>query len=464
MTPPKDHTCEWRDAASALQERVAKLEATIAKLESARMRPHRSEKRPKVKLPPPVPPAPPAAAPRPNDDIRHAVLETEVEKLAVPEAKRTCPECSSTSLRAVGAGKTSTVYDYVGPHFRRRVCQRETLSCRCGEYIVTAAPPERVGEKVQFSASFVAHLVTTKCADNRAQYNLAKEYERLGIPISRSTINSLFHRAGKELAPLVERLFERIRDSVVVQADETSIKLQRATKRAFIWAFLGGGLIGYRFAEDRSGETPRTTLLASPGYIVVDAFTGYNKLLALGGRVRGGCLAHARRKIFEADEKSIALDLIGEIYALERRAKTSGITGTSAHAELRRMARPHFARLLIWAREARRTNGPKSLMGRAAGYIVNNFRELGLFLRTPLVPIDNNASEAALRRIALGRKNYLFVGNVEAGKRLAGLYSLVASCEANGKNPVAYLTDVLLRIGRPGQKIDELLPDRWTPS
>ena len=245
-------------------------------------------------------------APRPNDDIRHAVLETEVEKIAVPEAKRTCPECSSTSLRAVGAGKTSTVYDYVGPHFRRRVCQRETLSCRCGEYIVTAAPPERVGEKVQFSASFVAHLVTTKCADNRAQYNLAKEYERLGIPISRSTINSLFHRAGKELAPLVERLFERIRDSVVVQADETSIKLQRATKRAFIWAFLGGGLIGYRFAEDRSGETPRTTLLASPGYIVVDAFTGYNKLLALGGRVRGGCLAHARRKIFEADEKSVA--------------------------------------------------------------------------------------------------------------------------------------------------------------
>ena len=119
---------------------IAKLEATIAKLESARMRPHRSEKRPKVKLPPPVPPAPPAAAPRPNDDIRHAVLETAVEKLAVPEAKRTCPECSSTSLRAVGAGKTSTVYDYVGPHFRRRVCQRETLSCRCGEYIVTAAP------------------------------------------------------------------------------------------------------------------------------------------------------------------------------------------------------------------------------------------------------------------------------------------------------------------------------------
>jgi hypothetical protein len=89
LTPPKDHTCEWRDAASALHERVAKLEATIAKLESARMRPHRSEKRPKLKLPPLVPPAPPAEAPRPNDDIRHAVLETEVEKIAVPEAKRT---------------------------------------------------------------------------------------------------------------------------------------------------------------------------------------------------------------------------------------------------------------------------------------------------------------------------------------------------------------------------------------
>lgn len=203
---------------------------------------------------------------------------------------------------------------------------------------------------------------------------------------------------------------------------------------------------------------------ASRGYIVCDAYTGYNKLLRLGRRERGGCLAHARRKVFEADEKSEALDLIGEIYRIERDAKEVGIVGTAAHAKLRLGARRPFAELLQWARNTLRAHGPKSLLGRASRYIVNNFRALGLFLRAPQVPVDNNQSEAALRRVALGRKNFLFVGNAEAGARLAGLYSLVASCEANGKNPVAYLTDVLLRIGRPRQKIDDLLPDRWTPS
>lgn len=101
-------------------------------------------------------------------------------------------------------------------------------------------------------------------------------------------------------------------------------------------------------------------------------------------------------------------------------------------------------------------------MGRAARYILKNWRELGLFLRNPRIPPDNNRSEAALRRVALGRKVFLFVGNLEAGENLAGLYSLVASCELHGVNPIAYLSDVLLRIDRhPAAKIDELLPDAW---
>lgn len=460
MPPTKEHGCEWQEYAKKLEERLAKLEEAVRN-----RRGHRSEKRPKTaKMPPPIAPAPAEPTPRAEDDLRHAKLEIEPQLLTVPKKQRVCPVCDSRELRTVGAGKTSTIYDYVAPHFRKRVCHRETLACACGEYIVTAPASERVGEKVQYSPSFVAHVVVAKCADNRAQYNLAKEYQRVGIPMSRSTLNSLFHRAGNELAPLVARLFERIRNSRVVLADETSIKVQTSTKRGFVWAFLGNGLVGYRFALDRSGETPHAVLGDSGGYIVCDAYTGYNKLLKLGPRERGGCLAHARRKIFEADEANEALDLIGEIYRIERAATEAGVVGTTAHAKLRLGARKPFAELLRWARSTLREHGPKSLLGRASRYIVNNFRALGLFLRTPHVPVDNNQSESALRRVALGRKNYLFVGNADAGARLAGLYSLVASCEANGKNPVAYLTDVLLRIGRPRQKVDDLLPDRWKPS
>jgi transposase len=464
---PKDHGCEWQGLAVELQAKVDSMQQRLAQLEKHVIGPQTEKRKKTGKMPPPVPPTPaPLKVAREKDDLRHATLDTEVIPVHVAAEKAKCPECANDGLRAIGSGKTSTIYDYVAPHFRRRVFVRQTLACSCGEYVVTAPAPERVGEKTQYSASFVAHTIVTKCADNRAQYNLSKEYARIGIPISRSTINAIFHRAGTVLGPLFDRLFQRIKASEVVLADETSLRIQRVEKKAFIWAFLGGPFVGYRFSTDRSGHTPSDVLGDSAGWLVCDAYTGYNKLMSAGRRERGGCLAHARRKIFEAKEHpeaGAALDLIGQIYVTERAAKIGNFVGTETHAELRRAARSPFAKLLWWAREQRRTSGPKSLLGRAARYIVNNFRPLGLFLRTPLVPIDNNRSEAALRRVALGRKNFLFVGHAEAGERLAGLYSLVASCEANGVNPIAYLTDVLTRIDRPGEKVDDLLPDAWRP-
>ena len=102
---------------------------------------------------------------------------------------------------------------------------------------------------------------------------------------------------------------------------------------------------------------------------------------------------------------------------------------------------------------------------KAIGYALNNHRALTRFTTDPRLPPDNNRSEAALRIVALGRKNYLFVGNEDAGINIAGLYSLVATCAAHGKNPLEYLTDVLIRISsHPQSRIDELLPDRWQPA
>ena len=107
---------------------------------------------------------------------------------------------------------------------------------------------------------------------------------------------------------------------------------------------------------------------------------------------------------------------------------------------------------------------PKGPMGKAISYILGNWKELTQFLEDVRLPPDNNRSEAALRIVALGRKNFLHVGHEEAGANIAGLYSLVATCEAKGKNPLAYLTDVLGRIGsHPSARLDELLPQNWNP-
>lgn len=468
MVPPsKSHDCEWQEYARTLEQKLETVMQRLGQLEKHVVGPQSEKRKRAAKMPPAVAPVPPEPTARPRKSRRQ--LETEIVPVPVPDADRRCTACGRIDLKPLGEGKRTTLYDYVAAHFRKRVFVRETLACACGRCIVTAPAPDRVGDKTQYAPSFVAHVVVSKCADNRAQYNLAKEYARAGVDITRGTINALFHRAAVVLSPLVARLFARIAASELVLADETSLRMQTTEKRAFMWTFIGGSLIGYRFSTDRSGATPVQVLGDTSGTLLCDAYTGYNKLLSSGRRQRAGCLAHARRKIFDAREDPSAreaLDLLGAIYGVERDAKLQRVEGTERHAVMRReRSRPIFARLLCWARRQLAKHGPRSQVGRAARYILKNWRELGLFLRDPRIPPDNNRSEAALRRVATGRKVFLFVGHEKGGESLAGLYSLVASCELNGINPIDYLADVLLRVDHhPAASIDQLLPDAWTPA
>ena len=199
-------------------------------------------------------------------------------------------------------------------------------------------------------------------------------------------------------------------------------------------------LIAYVFSRSRSGDTPVEVLGETKGKLVADAYSGYNKVTTPSGRERAGCLAHLRRRFFDAqsaapDAAKRAMDFILDVYRVERAALDADLLGTPEHLEMRQT---------------------KNALG--------NWDALTLFLTDAHLPIDNNASERALRVAALGRKNFLFVGTDEAGENLAGLYSLIGTCEVNGVNPVAYLADVLLRVQtHPASRIDELLPHNWAP-
>ena len=238
--------------------------------------------------------------------------------------------------------------------------------------------------------------------------------------------------------------------------------------RPYLWGFVTREVVVYRYAPSRSGDTAKQVLGDSTGRLVVDQFTGYNAVTKPGQRLRAGCLAHARRKLFEQrehPETQDALDLIGAIYAVEHDAKAAQIVCTAAHLELRKQrSRPLFAKLLLWGRRHRHSFEPRSGMGRAIRYLLRNFRELGRFLRFATIPPDNNVAEAALRRVALGRKNFLFVGGEDAGHDLAVLYTLVACCEMHAVNPVDYVTDVLIRVhSHRTHDVLDLLPHRWQP-
>jgi len=343
-------------------------------------------------------------------------MPTEEVVHPVPEADKHCPKCGGGSFSHLGY-EASVTYDYVPGHFVRRVHKREKVACRCGECILTAAPSPKVVARGRYGPGFAAFLVVDKCADSIPIYRIEKRLGRLGIPISRSTMNDVLHDTAECLAPLVERIEQRVRVAEIVLADETSMRLQDRKKKGFVWVFQGRDdltdalLVRYVFATDRSGETPARILGGTDGTLVVDGYTGYNVVTDPEGRRRGGCWCHARRKVYEAmlagDTDAVhGLDLIRSLFRVEHEALVRRIVRTDEHLALRLdKAKPITDEILRWVQGKRGETPPKTPLGEALGYIERQWPRLTLFLSDARIPLHNNDSESALRVVALGR-NY----------------------------------------------------------
>jgi transposase len=481
---PDDHRCPWRDEAEGLRTELDEVRGQLAAVTTAMEALTRRVLGPKSeKVPPPEKELRKDEPPEDAEARRLAALQRRRERAALKdklrsetvihhlgEDQRQCPCCGGVAERQLGTGKQTYLYEYMPGYFVRQCHVQEKAACACGGFIATADAPVRPIEGGHYGAGFLAHIAVTKCADATPLHRLAKQYQRLGIPMSRSTLTDLFHATAEKLAPLSQRLLRLVGETEIVQADETSLVMQVPFRRGFVWTFLTDEIIAYRFAPDRSGETPLAVLGGTRGTLVVDAYTGYNRVVEVDGRSRSSCLAHVRRRFFEAltshpFEARRALDLILDIYRVEHEAKKRGVVRTAAHLELRQTrGRAAMDAFLAWLEEHKDAFPPKGAMGQAISYARNRGDTLTRFLDDVRIPLDNNASERALRIVALGRRNFLFVGNPGCGDNLAGLYSLIATCDLHDVDPLAYLRDVLIRVDtHPASQIDELLPHRWIP-
>ena len=474
---PEDHSCPWRDEAEKLKDELGDLRSQLEKLQR-HVYGRKSEKMPPVaeELRRERPPPPPEAVKKTRAEAREALAQsavTEVVHHRVADEERRCPVCGRRDLTPLGDGKKTVVYEYVPARLVKQVHVQETLACTCGEGVVTAAGAPKALEGGHYGPGLMASVVTQKVADSIPVYRQAKALRRAGIPLHRNTLGDLLHAAARAVAPLSARLLKLIAQADVVRADETyeRVLAKGKTRRAFLWTFRTQRLVGFRFSPRRSGETPREVLEGTQGYLVVDGYTGYNSVVLPEGRVRVGCWAHARRKFFDARttapaEADAMLALIRALYRVEQEAKEAGVTGTPVHLQLRLSKSAAVLRDIdAWLTREAPLHPPKSPLGEAIRYTRGQRKALGRFLERADLPLDNNESERALRPAALGRKNYLFFGNDEAGEHLADLYALVATCEANGVDPQRYLADVLVRVNSTrASRIDALLPHRWSPN
>ena len=266
-------------------------------------------------------------------------------------------------------------------------------------------------------------------------------------------------------------------ESCVIHVDEIPVQMldpgSGKTKRAYLFAYRSGEIgtppiVIFEFATSRSGANARRFLQGYTGALVVDDFAGYKEIFKTTPMRELACWAHARRKFFElhAANKSLmaaeALSRIAAIYEVEREAKDFDALARQRYRVLH--AKPKVEALFEWLSGLRAKMSGNSGAANATDYLLRRKASYVRYLEDGRYPIDNNPIENAVRPIALGRKNWLFVGSELAGQRAAAIMSLVATAKANGIEPFAYLKDILTRLPTHKDKdIDALLPQNFVP-
>ena len=349
---------------------------------------------------------------------------------------------------------------------------RKKYCCRtCQEHVKVAPGPDRVIDKGLLGTGFLAHVITERFGQHMPYYRLEKKYAAEGLEVSRAVMCRSALQCAEILQPIWESMAESVRNKPVVHTDDTPVVLKEAshgesaTGRLWIYRSLDDELV-YDFTESRSRDGPLAMLGDYQGFIQADAFAGYDIFFAPRGRaIEVGCWAHARRYFVRARDSDPtladqAIEQIGRLYAVERVAKLHELDAEGKRKLRQSSASPVLAELREWLE----STGPKVLdkspLAKAIHYALSNWAALVRYVEDGRLNIDNLPAERALRAVAVGRKNWLMVGNVRGGKAAAVLYTLVQTCKEIGVVPQTYLRDVLIRIGRETD-VAKLTPHGW---
>ena len=354
---------------------------------------------------------------------------------------------------------------------------RGKYACQCCQSIQAAAMPAQMIDKGIPAPGLLAQVVVAKLDDHLPLYRQSEIYARSGVHIARSSMAQWMGICGVRLAPLAQALAEFVLQHDVVHADETPVSMlapgKGKTKKAYVWAyrttnFVNQRAVFYDFSVTRGGENARRVLQDFKATLVSDDYAGYHALRSQGVTT-ALCMAHARRKLYEANQfngsviAGRAVELVAQLYKIEQDARV-------LEPEARRLwrqqhAKPVTVNLHDWLSTHRQKLAKADVTARAIDYTLSNWSGLTHYLDDGNVPIDNNAAENAMRPLALGRKNWLFVGSQQAGERAAVLLSLIESAKLNGHDPWAYLKDVFERLPTLKQRdLAELLPHNWQPA
>jgi transposase len=389
----------------------------------------------------------------------------------LPVSERGCPCCANVMM-AIGEDVTEEL-EYKPASFYVIDHVRIKYACRaCEQGIVRTPMPERPIERGRPGPGLLAHIAVAKYGDHLPLYRLEEIFEREGVEIARQTMCDWMGDVADLLTPVVGELKRELLTDPLLQSDDTVVPYQGDQKgrvsKGFLWVYTRPyAETVFDFTTTHCREGPMAFLNGFEGYLQTDGHSSYNGVYASGKVKHVGCLAHVRRKFFEAryevpDEAKLVLAAIQSLYRIERQAAASGLVGADLAALREREARPMVTALGTLFDGIAEKYRPKSLMAKAVGYARGQWPAIQRYVEIAEARIDNNSSEQAIKPVVIGRKNWLFAGSAEGGRRAAVIYSLVVSCKRLGIDPYAYLRDVIATVASyPNKRIGELTPRAW---
>jgi transposase len=389
------------------------------------------------------------------------------------EDQKPCP-CCGQERQKIGE-ESSWQIEFFPGHFGRIENVQVKYACKhCQQsdnpQITLAPKPPAPIDKGMAGPGLLAFVMTSKYADHLPLYRLESIFSRNGFEIDRSTMSVWAGDVADLLGPLYKLMVRRVLESHVIATDDTVLPMlaPEKTRQARIWIYFGDDHHPFNvfdFTLSRSRDGPALFLKNYNQVLLADAYGGYEGICAQKDIVQAGCWAHARRRFVDAQKLSPAiaveaLALIGRLFTIEQQAKDLScdqrLTLRAQHS-LPVIERLH-EKLLVWKQQLL----PKHPMAEAVGYVLNQWKPLIAFLTDGAIPIHNNLAEQQMKRIAIGRKNYLFVGNERGGRTAAILSSITSTCRRHDIDPQVYLTQLLVNLpSTPMSQLDQWLPDVW---
>jgi len=358
-------------------------------------------------------------------------------------------------------------------HKQTKYACRECETTSTSTTIITAPKPAQPIPQSIASPEALAAVVTAKYCDALPLYRLTDIFNRGGLDISRGTLANWCIASGKLMTPLIAAMKLHLLAQSTLCADETTVQVldepgRDATQKSYMWVyrsneFSHNPVVIYDYQPSRARSCPEAFLASYAGYLQCDGYSVYDNI---EGIIPVGCWAHARRKFHDAlvaqpkktGKATVAINYIQSLYAIEKKTKT--LTPDKRKAFRQKKAEPILIALHGWLEKSEKTVLPKSKIGIAIKYTLNQWEKLCRYLEDGELGIDNNITERDIRPFTTGRKNWMFSQSVAGAQASAALYSIVMTCRANDINPYLYFQKLFTELPQRDEFADlsDLLP------